>query len=114
MKKSEAIENHRKMWNWIAEQIKEGKCRPGRQIYLKELYIIEYFSGCTFRHNCFLCDYSHNQSGICEPCPLYWGSSKMFACEDGFYKMWRDTENMIEAYNLALIIANLPETIIGE
>ena len=114
MTRSEAIENHRKMWKWIAEQIKEGRCGPGEHIYLKELYIIEHFSGCTFRHNCFLCDYSHNQSDICEPCPLNWGSSNKFACEDGFYGMWMDTRDMDEAYILALLIADLPETIIGE
>lgn len=56
--KEQAIEKHRKMWNWIADQYENG--RVGNIHAMKQEYIdieeTEYRE--RILHNCFCCEYA--------------------------------------------------------
>lgn len=130
--KEQAIEKHRKMWNWIADQYRQGIQESVRT--LKHRYILDSEEEAdTITNDCYCCEYSIRKSGsdrvhdggMCMNCPVFWGTE----CEegqDGFYcelsisaykrvieESWRsicvapiDTE---ECARLAAKIANLPE-----
>ena len=77
--KEQAIKEHRKMWNWIADQYKnrtdllnETECVDG----LKRWYIYMTFPDETIEYDCFCCeyDYQYDEIGICKHCPLEWDS----------------------------------------
>ncbi len=111
-----AIQEHRKMWNWIADE-SERLCIPVH----KRIYLNKYFEGIIVDSDCFLCDYSsciYNRfcdkiENVCDVCPLQWnGGSGKGNCIVGEYGLWGeayDNGNYIEAARLARIIANLPE-----
>lgn len=132
--KKQAIEEHRKMWNWIAEQI---KIQPLKKLFsllnynwivlisdLKCCYLYDVkkqvFDGLD--NNCFCCEYARNESDyvyydtdICRHCPIVWSGSDKTCC--GVFGEYRELillngysdENRRKAYKLALKIANLPE-----
>lgn len=132
--KKQAIEEHRKMWNWIAEQI---KIKPLKKLFslpnydwvalisdLKYHYLYyvkkQVFDGLD--NNCFCCEYARNKSNyayyntdICRHCPIVWSGSDK-TCK-GVFGEYRELillneysdENNEKAYKLALKIANLPE-----
>lgn len=111
MTREEAIKNHRKMWNWIADQIRNG--RKDVTIHdLKITYLIEHgYDPDIIRHKCFCCEYAFQESDdyddYCESCPLIWGNENLckpgYFCENrGWYWGTRTEEN-------ARKIANLPE-----
>ena len=113
--RQKAIQEHRKMWNWIADT-SERLCIPVSQ----QTYLEKFFGGITIENNCFLCDYvcgPCNGKPTCISCPLLWTSSGIEYCTDnsmdvGYYDLWEYayyTRNYIEAARLARIIANLPE-----
>ena len=67
--KKKTIEEHRKMWNWIADQVEHKT--SGFLIYtLKK----EYLRGTEYDKeliaNCFLCEYSGICSDSCRHCPV--------------------------------------------
>lgn len=104
--KQQAIEGHRKMWNWIADTIEKKKtvcCIPE----LKRDYCFE--NNLTLSCNCFCCEYnSHTQA--CKKCPLDWGKTrscstneKSLYCRITYCELWK------EQVDLARQIANLPE-----
>ena len=111
--KQEAITEHRKMWNWIADTIKEEKrikdIRGLKRKYLeqKDLKIIS---------SCFCCEYSNFE---CEFCPLEWNSNlNEFMCEqkyaeddgEGLYALcYLEETSWVDQYKLARKIAYLPE-----
>ncbi len=76
--KKRAIEEHRKMWNWIADQYENVS-----DVLLKYHYI-DALKGYYIRtnlpnlgsidNNCFCCEYDKQYEGLCENCPLEWGS----------------------------------------
>lgn len=80
--KNEAIQNHRKMWNWIAEQTKARKKPVDKK---------EYISECDpeVRHitsTCWLCEYAEHHKQLrpgvrnghaCNACPLRWPNEKI-------------------------------------
>lgn len=116
--KEEAIANHRKMWNWIADETERQK-----RVVLK----IDYFFMHGFsRENtpaslCYCCEYDRPRSDSCKECPIDWGSDSSFVmCEcrhhlgdkQGFFAKWdiASRENKWKAAaKYARIIANLPE-----
>ena len=64
--KQQAIEGHRKMWNWIADEIERQKsecCIP----LLKQCYC--YKNKLTLIEDCFCCEYN-NHYIKCQKCPL--------------------------------------------
>lgn len=137
--KEEAIAEHRKMWNWIADRLEEHN-NHGRDIYMyKAEYIKNNFPDDTIRNYCFCCQYTTQEvdnylENHCIYCPLLWGTEDNtdgYFCEQGNcdipvedlslfdsdekYGLWsyaqRLTENYCydEAAKVARQIANLPE-----
>ena len=127
--KEQAITEHRKMWNWIADQYKNG-C-------IKYIYEVEqrYIDECTnyssdeIESDSFCCEYSNQNdvSDSCDSCPLVWGNVTGFAyCLEsyeinkdgdvrGMYakvadETWDSSEiDFDKVYKLCKQIANLPE-----
>ena len=129
--KKQAIEEHRKMWNWIADAIKSKEdCRIAVSHYdwgslisdLKHYYLLKYKNQKfeDIRASCFCCEYADIMSDdiyydICHHCPIAWSSSTGH-CYDKHGEYAELTllggysdENRRKAYILSLKIANLPE-----
>ena len=124
------INEHRKMWNWIAEQYKNGS--QHHVLDLKTHYL--YIHGFSYMLNhCFLCDYAGYNSkrgyifnANCDRCPLDWGTPKYTLISEGFctdYEYFddrkglysklcfltdRDSVDSNKAYELSKQIAELP------
>lgn len=101
--KEEAISEHRKMWNWIADETENHK---------RKVLKIEYFYENNIKiiplSHCYCCQYINDTSEHCNNnCIIDWGESNY--CLNGDYKKWSDTCDWEEAARLARIIANLPE-----
>lgn len=132
--KEQAIAEHRKMWNWIADRLEEH--HPGYDVYMyKEKYMEENFPNIDINSNCFCCHYAmqeskdNNISNFCINCPLVWGTeadTDDFFCEQGNYDiiealslfnygLWNYAQSLTknhdydEAAKVARQIANLPE-----
>lgn len=129
--KKQAIEEHRKMWSWIADAIKNVEDLPAVVSYydwnslivkLKRHYLLNY-KGQKYKDiytHCFCCEYADNIAHydddiICRYCPVIWSDSTGGCCDecgeytelvslDGYSDEIRE-----KAYKLALKIANLPE-----
>lgn len=69
LSKQQAIKEHRKMWNWIADEIEKTGHEVTKYDYLRQSeYAYE-----RIRADCFLCDYIRNTGdGLCGHCPLVW------------------------------------------
>lgn len=126
--KEQAIEEHRKMWNWIADQYEEG-CAT--DIYeLKSEYMRETELEAQLLHNCFCCEYAmqsieaEGESRFlrCSKCPVIWGTevyNNFFPCEHFFsayeklkkesYKFDKLGVDSELCARFAREIANLPE-----
>lgn len=104
--KTWAIEQHRKMWHWIAEQVRNGKIIDTKEIwkykreYIKEQYH-RYYVLSTSSY-CLCCLFSgfesrrvnrdnYNVYGGCDYCPL-----EMGGCRGG--------SDFVELVNLGLLI----------
>lgn len=75
--REQAIKEHRKMYNAMADEIEKNKCRIKNISNWKENYIgsIGFFD---FDNNCFLCEYTTEKfpKERCEfICPLIWGEA---------------------------------------
>lgn len=88
--KEQAITEHRKMWNWIADQLEEAeklkndgnlKSSDLYDVYkLKRKYVENY--GSYILCSCFCCEYEYqqqvrmgdNHKEDCVFCPLLWGT----------------------------------------
>ena len=128
--KKQAIEEHRKMWNWIADAIKNKEaCSAVVSRYnwdsliakLTHRYLLNY-TGQNYKDiytHCFCCEYARNDTyyvnDICRYCPVIWSGSTGRCCDEyGEYEELTSLhgysdENNEKAYKLALKIANLPE-----
>ena len=88
--REQAIENHRKMWEWIREKVGD---EPGykERITLKRDYVNGYFQGEYIFSHCFLCEYAKQERDrqtenkcSCEFCAIDWGTDNpIYACENG-------------------------------
>jgi hypothetical protein len=80
--KQEAIENHRKMWNWIADELE--KKRESNAGVVDTISIkMDYFLHNKISPNnipsayCYCCEYAKAKDGHCtDRCPIDWGTSK--------------------------------------
>ena len=118
MNKEKVIENHRKMWNWLADETEKRKLKMNKTDYFEENRECR---GIKLRNWCYLCEYTVNYTGIysysinCGVCPINWGSdSGYYMCENdgkGIYSQWChcDPDDWQTAARLARKIANLPE-----
>ena len=118
--REEAIANHRKMWNWIADETERRKVPVLKHEYFN-------FVGLAHIHNsCFCCEYTRNKAYKvdCSFCPIDFDSKASFyMCErkyfafdyKGIYALWVDKVSEKENFDwqnaakLAREIANLPE-----
>ena len=126
--KKQAVENHRKMWNWIADQL-ERDDNTKDVIDLKEAYCKE--NNYSLIHDCFCCEYAKSayreyDKNNCLYCPILWGSENhsnnliSHYCEPkgslnsnmlSWYKAYKlsSARQYKEASEIARQIANLPE-----
>jgi len=115
--RKEAIEEHRKMWNWIADETLKRKTCVHKHDYLNKFY-----PDLHLINDCFLCDYagyissdyfSLNNTMNCEECPLDWGSPNCCARIGVVsYYHWSDAVSLKKwksAAKYAREIANLKE-----
>ena len=124
--KEQAITEHRKMWNWIADQYKNKTDFLNKTDDindLKQCYINMVFPGEVIECDCFCCEYDYEFGGICENCPIEWDSIyDEFMCTDkdshnnNLYGLLcnfdhNECSDNIFSYcaDLARQIANLPE-----
>lgn len=128
MTKQNAVENHRKMWRWIAEQnrlIAENK--TNREPVTKE----HYFKAHRISpkeipvHYCYACKYAitksyeHADSNHCNYCPIDWTNKGNIESEicvpqggTSLYNLFAKARRMHDASACAKIakqIADLPE-----
>lgn len=124
----QAITEHRKMWNWIADKIIRLKklidvySYKKEYLYRKRLFDIDRY--------CFLCDYcrqNRKRFEVCEKCPLDWGdvsNRNFYPCEGDAYSqderdygLWwkcQKAKTWEEQARIAREIANLPEKKYGK
>lgn len=120
--KKKAIEEHRKMWNWIADELlKPETQRKNLSVYdLKGIYCNE--QDVIINNNCWCCEYDEQFENICKHCPLIWGTESEiedYFCEGDIDEtskgLWLTADRLSEdgeyvgASELARQIANLPE-----
>lgn len=106
--REEAIQKHRELWNWIADETER------RQDFVsKEEYYYEHPESIRPLSLCFCCQYVAERSDYILSdclalCPIKWETG---CCENsrGEYREWRRAEDWLEAAKYARIIANLPE-----
>ena len=126
--KAKAIEWHRDMWNWIADQLeKPNNSKTVAQLKVQYCDIHEVAP----EHECFCCAYARQVEQKCTPdrqyeyciyCPVIWNSNRPeYMCEDGEWDgdnfgLWIRAEDLSkikyfrpEAADIARQIANLPE-----
>lgn len=104
--KQQAIEGHRKMWNWIADEIERERCIYDIAV-LKQCYCYEI--GLTLISNCFCCEYN-KRSNQCSKCPLDWIETKCCSSnEESLYMRVTIADTWQEQADLARQIANLLE-----
>lgn len=102
MTKKEAVENHRKMWRWIAEKTLERKRQVWKDEYFEENKLDPPIN------DCFCCEYASQFITFdCVKCPINWENK---FCTNSCYADWSDCEYSYWycAY-YANLIANLPE-----
>ena len=118
--REEAIQKHRELWNWIADETERQQ-----DFVSKEEYYYEHPEITQPLNLCFCCQYvdersdynasdcvdersDYNASNCLALCPIKWKSGH---CEwsGSEYREWRNAEDWLEAAKYARIIANLPE-----
>lgn len=117
--REEAIELHKKMWNWIADETERTGEFVGKSNYFEAMGI-PYDDRPNY--DCDCCEYAIQQNNgeefaeYCKYCPLNWESeSNGFMCLhkkfrgdcEGLFKRWLSTQDMKERAALARKIANL-------
>lgn len=103
MTREEAILNHRKMWNWLADN-------PGRW---KEDYLRKYDPEAELYSNCYLCEYvREHHNCYCEGCPVEWPDGCCTDDSGRLYNKWFSftiDDDYTKAAEIARQIAELPE-----
>lgn len=121
--KQQTIQEHRKMWNWIATMLKSERYKAfdytecGNKygtaiVFLKRVYMNMIGLKGKIFCDCFCCEYDGNPDVLCSCvcCPVIWCNGKCSNSEYGqLIKLPYTPENLDKAAALALKIANLPE-----
>lgn len=102
MKQINYEEEHRKLWNWLADHPEAEKR--------------DYFENWSYnsipKSSCFACEVASrkarriNTFGSCRSCPL--GGPSVVGCDSGLYAVWRCAPDPEERQQLARKIADLP------
>ena len=108
--REQAIAEHRKMWNWIADETLRKGYKVKKEHYLKK----HGFDKALIINNCFCCEYvwymaelRDIEGNLCSLCPIDWGDGKR--CWISLYDLWVHSDNLEEVAQLARQIADLPE-----
>ena len=108
LSKGRTIREHRKLWNWIADETLKQRRRVMKEEYFevhKEEYPI------IPHEECWCCEYSREDD--CSDCPIDWGKDKdkFIGCTHSLYRDWVTccTNEYIKASQIARQIAELPE-----
>lgn len=105
--KKQALIEHRKLWNWLADESLKQK----RKV-IKEEYFTEFSDDYDDIpiSNCWCCEYA---KASCKKCPIRWDGTNQTRCRNlsSPYRKWLGTPNndYEMAAKLARKIANLPE-----
>lgn len=105
--REQAIENHRKMWHWIADETEKREEKVIKEDYFKEHPELE-----VPYLNCYCCEYNiQNHRNFCnEKCIIAWSDDGCFYhCKSEYSKWVYENIDVLRAANLARQIANLPE-----
>lgn len=108
MTKKEAVENHRKMWRWIAEETLKRKRKVFKGEYLLQLYDNQLIYE-DITNECFCCEYvSQFIYDVCDRCPITWPGG---CCngENGLYEKFTYANSLEQCAKIARIISELPE-----
>lgn len=121
--KEKAIEEHRKMWNWIADELEKPEILITKETVhdLKVRYCNA--NNWNLRNGCFCCEYDEQfADDRCMNCPILWGTEDMvddYYCECNTHEdidgLWWESNNLAKdgeyegASVIARQIANLPE-----
>lgn len=100
-----AIEEHRKMWNWFAEQIEASK-RVLRIGDLKDDYFLKKHKTRPIE-GCYLCQYAYQEWLYCSDCIVE--KPEGTGCLGGLYSEVALANCWEKQAELARKIANLPE-----
>ena len=111
--REQALNEHRKMWNWIADETEKRGYKVSKRDYL---YRKRGFHELLF-NDCFCCEYAlsamkKGADTTCSMCPIDWGideTGKHITCLSSVYDKWNNATNPINAAQLARQIAELPE-----
>lgn len=115
--KQEAVENHRKMWNWISSETLKRKRKVTEKDYFNEVRLDDFLI-----EDSYCCEYDDQKhefnESFCKHCPLVWESKvgevmcinkyQIGDCE-GLYIKWWDEIDYKRCAELAEKIANLSE-----
>lgn len=110
--KSEAIANHRKMWNWIADETLKQERLVEKREYFEAHGITD-----IPRNECYCCEsVFYEYYKYCLNCPIDWGG-EFNTCVDrdsicdrkGLFALWLLEFDYIKSAELAKRIAELPE-----
>lgn len=106
--KKQAVEEHRKMWNWITERFKEEDRKSIE--CLKSEYLIKFFKNEDIDNECFCCEYLNNfgDEQHCTMCPIIW-LEEGGTCMYNLYIELSDQNHPLVNAAIAERIANLPE-----
>jgi len=109
-----AEQNHRKLWNWIAETGKHKSKSPMMRT-INKFWFTDLLGPAllaTVECDCFACGEAYGRSlksmGTCRYCPIDWGKGKRCLETGSFYDKYRVAKTDAEKKKYALIIANLP------
>ena len=104
MTREEALENHRKMWNWIADETEFQK----RKVYVNEYLFKDKNNPIKLLNGDYLCEYTKVN---CYKCPIDWNDKEFCCKKDTSYDKWCECNTWEGAEMYAREIANLPEKI---
>lgn len=101
------IDQHRKMWNWIADRIEKAK-RSQNIIILKLQWCN--LNDVIIKGSCFACQYAVDKEKDCyNGCLFNWSDLDDFVwCMDGYFQECLCSFSWQEQAELARKIANLP------
>lgn len=106
--REQAITEHRKMWNWIANMTEKLKRKIEKEEYFFAMRIKD-----IPRMECYCCEYNDHYMPCANTCIINWGEDK--GCMGSYFVEWDSiTDDWRYAARLARIIANLPERKVDE
>ena len=101
----EAVDGHRKMWNWIAAET----VRQERKVCKNEYFDAK---DANLNHDCYCCEYDvqHNreEDELCQNCFIDWGNESYCWSHGVAYDRWMLSISPEDACHYAEEIADLP------